>query len=81
MRSTYRPLGAYLARQPGPTCALTFGEVEALLGRPLPPVAGARRPWWSNHHAHPQAYYGWLAAGWRIAAVDLDHQRVTFRRG
>ena len=81
MASRYQPLGAYLAGQPGPTCALSFREVEALLGRPLPPVAGTRRPWWSNHHSHPQAYHGWLAAGWRVASVDVRGQRVTFRKG
>ena len=76
-----RPLGAYVARQLGPTCLLSFRQVEALLGRPLPPVASARRPWWSNHHSHPQAYHGWLAAGWRVASVDLDRQVVAFRQG
>ncbi len=81
MASSYHPLGAHLARQPGPTCVLTFREVEARLGRALPPAACALRAWWSNHHSHAQAYHGWRAAGWRVAAVDLAHQRVTFRKG
>ena len=81
MASLYQPLGAYLARQPGPTCVLTFREIEAFLGRPLPPVASTRRSWWSNHPSHPQAYHGWLAAGWRIETADLARQLVTFRRG
>ncbi len=80
MGSAYRPLGDYLTGQPGPTCVLTFRQVEALLGRLLPPVASARRRWWSNYHAHTQAYNGWLAAGWRIEAVDLECQLVTFRK-
>ena len=37
MASIYQPLIASLARQPGPTCALAFREIEARLGRPLPP--------------------------------------------
>ena len=81
MASTYRPLGAYLIQQPGPTRALSFREVEAHLGRALPPTARALRAWWGNHPAHPHAYHGWLAAGWRIAAVDLARQTVTFRKG
>ena len=81
MASTYRPLGAHLRQQPGPTDALTFREIEARLGRPLPPSAGAHRTWWSNQHVHAHAYHGWLAAGWRIAAVDLARQTVTFRKG
>jgi hypothetical protein len=79
--STYRPLGAYLTRQPGPTCLLTVREIEEHLGRALPPAAGALRAWWSNHHSHAQAYHGWLAAGWRLAAVDLARQTVTVRKG
>ncbi len=81
MASVYQPLGAYLARQPGPTCVLTFREVEARLGRPLPPSACARRDWWNNRHVQSHAYHGWLAAGWRIVSVDLECQLVTFRKG
>jgi hypothetical protein len=80
MRSTYDPLSAYLTRQPGPTCVLAFREIEERLGRALPPAASARRDWWSNYPAHPQAYHGWLAAGWRMAAVDVARQRVTFQK-
>jgi len=79
--STYRPLGAYLRQQPGPTCTLSFREIEAHLGRALPPAACALRAWWSNHHSHAQAYHGWRAAGWRIASVDVVRQVVTFRKG
>ena len=81
MASTSRPLGTYLARQPGPTHTLTFREVEVLLGRPLPPSARSHRTWWSNYHAHNHCYHGWLAVGWRSEAVDLAGQRVTFRKG
>ncbi len=81
MASVYRPLGDYLTRQPGPICVLTFREIEARLGRPLPPVSRARRDWWANYHAHTQAYHGWLAVGWRSETVDLARQLVTFRKG
>ena len=81
MPSVYQPLGAYLARQPGPAHTLTFREIEVRLGRPLPPSASGRRNWWNNHHAHAHAHYGWLAAGWRVASADLVRQRVTFRKG
>ena len=82
MASVYQPLGAYLARQPGPTCALTFPEVEAILGRPLPRVAAAAgaRAWWTNEPGRSQAAYGWLAAGWQVARIDRRHQTVTFRQ-
>ena len=81
MESTHRPLGAYLTRQPGPTCALTFREIEACLRRRLPPTASVRRDWWRNRHVYSHAYHGWLAAGWRVESVDLARQVVTFRKG
>ena len=80
MASIYQPLGTYLARQPGPTHALTFREIEAILGRPLPPNAHTRRDWWTNVPAHSQADHGWLAAGWEVDTVDRRRQTVTFRK-
>ncbi len=80
MASVYQPLGAYLARQPGSTHTLTFREVEAILGQPLPSSAYARRDWWTNDPGHSQADYGWLAAGWRVDTVDRRRQAVTFRK-
>ncbi len=80
MASVYQPLGAYLARQSGPTLTLTFGQVEAIIGRSLPHSASARRDWWSNDAGHSQADYGWLAAGWVVVTVDRGHQTVTFRK-
>jgi hypothetical protein len=81
MASVYQALGAYLGRQSGPTCVLTFGEIEARLGRALPPSAYARRGWWNNRDVPPHAYHGWVSAGWRIASVDMERQVVTFRKG
>jgi hypothetical protein len=77
MASIYQPLIASLARQPGLTCALTFHEIKACLGRPHPPkpaFAGTGGDTATCTHA----YHGWLAAGWRIASVDLARQVVTF---
>ncbi len=83
MASVYQPLGAYLAQHPGPTLTLTFREVEAILGRPLPPSASAEgaRAWWTNDAGHSQADYGWLAAGWEVHSVDRGRQTVIFRKG
>ncbi len=82
MASVYEPLSAHLAGQPGPTHTLTFGQLEAILGRPLPRSANTRssRGWWTNDPGHSQADYGWLAAGWLIASVDRRRQMVTFRK-
>jgi hypothetical protein len=82
MASIYQPLGAYLARQAGPTHTLTFREVEAILGRPLPPSAfvGHAWGWWTNEPGHSHADYGWLGVGWEVDTVDRGHQTVTFRK-
>ncbi len=80
MASLYQPLGAYLARQRGPTHALTFPEVEAILGRSLPAAASGGRRWWTNNPGHSQADYGWLATGWEVDSVDRGRQTVTFRK-
>ena len=80
MASIYQPLGAYLAGQPGPTRTLTFGEVEAILGRPLPSSASAGREGWTNDPGHSQADYGWLAADWVVDSVDRGPQPVTSRK-
>ncbi len=82
MASRYHGLARHLAAQPGPTQTMTFAEVAATTyGRSLPPSAYAARSFWSNSAAHSHARHGWLAAGWRIASVDLGRQRVTFRKG
>ena len=83
MTSVYEPLGAYLARQPGPTHTLTFRQVEAILGRPLPSsaLAGRASAWWTNDPGRSQADHGWLAVGWEVATVDGRREAVTFRKG
>ena len=83
MASIYQPLGTYLARQPGPTHTLTFRQVAAILGRPLPPSASAGHAWgwWTNEPGHSPADDGWLGVGWEVATVQRERQVVTFRKG
>ena len=83
MWSAFSRLGSYLAAQghAGTGClTLTFGELEAILGRPLPAVARTGRRWWTNNSGSSQADYGWLAAGWQVDTVDRGRQTVTFRK-
>jgi len=81
----YAPLAAYLAAQAavGVRCVtVSFATVEAtLLQRPLPASARARAWWWRASGRYPQAWYGWLRVGWRVAAVDLAAETATFARG
>jgi len=61
---------------------LSFRQIEQILSGALPPSARKHRPWWANpssasDHPHAQA---WLAAGWKVDAVDQQGESVRFRR-
>lgn len=75
----YEPLQRHLATRPEQTArlAMTFDEVEALVGT-LPPSARAHRAWWAND-SKVQAQ-AWRAAGWRVHSVDQQAGRVVFTR-
>jgi hypothetical protein len=79
--SKYQPLAKHLEAQGSAVVTITFAEIDRLLGDPLPPSARQYRPWWANERegSHVQAR-AWLDAGWKVDAVDLSEERVTFRR-
>jgi hypothetical protein len=76
----YEPLAAHIsaARWDEPT--MRFSDVAAIVG-PLPLSAFKYPAWWANSISHPEAQDGWLAAGWKIASLDLTHERVTYGSG
>jgi hypothetical protein len=60
---------------------MTFREIEAVIGRPLPASARRHRPWWANDatgHAHARA---WLDAGYRTEEVDMAGEKLVFAQG
>ena len=74
----YQPLIDHLAGQPATTTtvALTFAEIEGLLGEPLPRAAGMRSSW---HRSAPR----WRmvrAAVWQVVGGDMLRRTVTFSR-
>jgi hypothetical protein len=74
----YYPLQRFLEVATADTVTLTFAQVEAIIGTPLP--AGAQAyTWWSNRQRSRQAR-AWLAAGWQTRDVESRQQRVTFVR-
>ena len=88
MWSTFARLGGYLAAQGragAGRLTLTFGELEEVLGRPLPPQARSDPEWWGNNVRSKQGrlgatyrWYGWLSVGW-AAEADVAAGVVTFR--
>ena len=81
-RGKYAPLFRHLVAMSGSDWAVSFAEIEAILGFDLPVSARLYRPWWSNQkqgagHSHALA---WYAAGWKTRAVDLDAETLVFER-
>lgn len=66
-------------RQPHGEYRVTFADIEHILGEPLPPSAYRHRPWWSNSPASLMAQ-SWLSAGWKTTQVDMQGQKLVFKR-
>ena len=78
----YLPLHKYLVGRYADTLVLTFTDIEALLGFPLPDMARRLAEWWSNADAgdgsSPQCA-AWIGAG-RIARPNVRAANVVFAR-
>jgi hypothetical protein len=73
-------LSEFLNHQPVDEVRLGFGEVEKILGVPLPPSAYEHPAWWANNpegHSHCRA---WHDAGWKTENLNITRRTVTFRR-
>jgi hypothetical protein len=79
----YLPLEEWFRKQPASTkqIEMTFDQVEAILGTPLPKSATKLTTWWTNVHPKIQSHRtAWLNHGWRVAEFDLQARRVKFVR-
>ncbi|PTW61972.1 YD repeat-containing protein [Breoghania corrubedonensis] len=75
----YTPLRTFLKTQDGARVAMTFRDVETLLGFSLP--ASKQYPaWWSNNPSNNPMTAEWLAAGFRTEQVDTEGERLVFVR-
>jgi len=73
-------LKSYLQSSSQDFIALTFSELERILGFALPDSAHFYAAWWANNghtHTHAQA---WLDAGYRVGLAARKWQTVTFIR-
>lgn len=78
--SKYQPLLEFLRDSNQSEVVLTFAEIEALMNNPLPDSAKSKRAWWSNRSKGALQASAWMEAGYRVEDMDLDGQRVTFRK-
>jgi hypothetical protein len=75
----YDPLKTFLQSNQTEEVALSFSEIEALLGKTLP--ASRQYPaWWSNNPSNNPMTKVWLDAGYRTERVNVEAGRVVFRR-
>ncbi len=75
----YDPLTAFLAQAPGVETAMTFADIERVIGHALP--ASRKYPaWWSNNPSNNVMTKAWLAAGYVTERVDVVAERLVFRR-
>jgi DNA-binding transcriptional regulator YiaG len=79
--SKYQPLLDYLREnRHQDEVTLNFADIEALLNSALPLSARTQQAWWSNRKKGALQATAWMEAGFRVETVDLDAQRVTFRK-
>jgi hypothetical protein len=74
----YGPLRDFLASRSDNVTAMTFADIEALVGE-LPASARQHRPWWANG-ANQQAR-AWRDADWKVQSVDQTREQVVFEQG
>jgi hypothetical protein len=76
----YAGLGAHLRTQSSSEVPMTFSQIEAVTGTPLPPKAQHQRAWWSNNPDNNVMTKVWLDAGFETAQVDVSGRKLVFRR-
>jgi len=81
MAGKYRSLYRYLDHRYSNTVVLTFGQIEDLLGFPLPDLARTEREWWTaaSSITEPRHSQAWTQAS-MTATPNLSAQNVVFER-
>ncbi len=78
--SKYEALGQFLKSQGNQLVPMTFGQIEQVIGATLPPSAHKHRPWWSNNSKNSVLTRVWLEAGFKSEQVNMESQKLVFRR-
>ena len=75
----YRALYTYLEHRYASIVVLTFEQIDALLGFPLPTPARSEREWWTDPVGSRRHSAAWTAAG-RTALPNLGAETIAFER-
>lgn len=78
--SKYDPLTRHLSSRNLSRIPMRFGELEDLLGFPLPASARRHRAWWSNNPSNSVMTKAWLEAGYQSEQVDLCSEKLVFAK-
>lgn len=77
--SKYFPLYQHLYAQDAQAVTLTFAEIEAIVGKPLPKSGKTLRAWWSNRDSGIQSQ-AWMSANFHVTEIDIGAEKITFSR-
>ncbi len=77
--SKYGALGEYLKRQTSDAVPMTFAKIEKITGTKLP-ASSRYRAWWSNNDFNSVLTKVWIEAGFKSEQVDMEKQKLIFRR-
>jgi CBS domain-containing protein len=71
----------WLKQQPKSANGLlvSFGNLQTLMGGPLPSSALKHASWWSNTNVQEAQVNAWLDAGWHVANIDFGRKEVLFQ--
>lgn len=75
--SKYDPLLRLLQSSRGDV-ELAFGDIEEVLGFPLPASARRYAAWWSNSGGTHVQSVAWQSAGYRTEDVNLEQETIRF---
>lgn len=76
----YDPLKSFLAEKGNSSVPMSFEQIERLINSSLPPSARKHRAWWSNNPSNSVITYAWLSAGYKSSDVNLEGEKVVFRK-
>lgn len=76
----YQPLTDHLKTYPLSNYPMNFKSIEEIIRNKLPASAYRYRAWWSNNPENSVMTKAWLDAGWISSDVDLEGQKLVFRR-